>query len=85
MAADNQGSRPGNTYRERQIKAHSGAFAGKKYPQDAQLHGSRVGDNPRNAGQGTAVVKKTGLAPEAAKRTGNNPWERPGYSKPGAF
>lgn len=86
MASDlgNQGSRPGNTYSERQKKARTGAFAGKQYPQDAQLHGQRVGDSPRNAGQGTAVVKKTALAPEAQKRTGNDPWERPGFSKPGA-
>jgi transcriptional regulator of met regulon len=76
----NQGSRRGNTHSERLAKARSGAFAGRKYPQDASL---KPGRNPiTNAGQGTNVVKKTPLDPKAPV---GDPWKRPDYQKPGAF
>jgi len=75
-----QGSRPGNTRSERLAKARSGAFAGKSYAEDANLRRGPV--DIKQAGQGTSVVKKTPLRPEAP--TGD-PWKRPDYAKPGAY
>lgn len=79
-----QGSRPGNTRSERLEKARSGAFAGKSYPQDANLQRGKV--QITQAGQGTNVVKKSALNPQSnPKTTAGDPWKRPEYQKPGAF
>ncbi len=79
-----QGSRSGNTHSERLAKARSGAFAGKKYPEDASLR--RTPPEVRMAGQGSSVVKKTPLNPSSNPKTApGNPWARPDYQKPGAF
>ena len=79
-----QGSRSGNTRSERLEKARSGAFAGKSYPQDANLQRGKV--QITQAGQGTNVVKKSPLNPQSnPKTTPGNPWARPDYQKPGAF
>ncbi len=73
------GSRPGNTHLERLAKARSGAFAGKKYPDDGFKMGTGA-PSPRMAGSGSGIVSKS---PIATPRTGNSPYERPMPVKPG--
>lgn len=73
------GSRPGNTHLERLAKSRSGAFAGKKYPDDGFKMGTGA-SSPRMAGSGSGIVSKS---PIATPRTGNSPYERPMPVKPG--
>lgn len=69
----------GNTHLERLAKARSGAFAGKKYPDDGFKMGTGA-PSPRRAGQGSGIISKS---PIATPRTGNSPYERPAPTKPG--